>query len=532
MIHKRGFFYCKAEYMMGTNRVFCLLLVVISACKQHPPSSNTPPIDAILIGGGIMSATLASMLRELDPDMSIEIYEKLEKVAQESSSAWNNAGTGHQSYSELNYTPELPDGTIDITKAIEISEAFEVSKQFWAYQVEKKNIFSPRSFVNRVPHMSFVWGDDNVAFLKKRYEALIKHPLFFGMEYSEDRQQIEKWIPLVMEGRNPALKIAATRMMGGVDVDFGALTKLLIDNVMKSKNSKLFLSYEVIDLVKNTDATWTVVSKNLKTNKEISVKAKFVFIGAGGGSLPLLQRSQIPQAKGLGGFPVGGAWLVTDKPELIERHFAKVYGKASTGSPPMSVPHLDTRFIDGKKALLFGPFATYSTKFLKDGSWLDLPMSVNFSNIIPMLEAGFHNFDLVRYLIGQVLMTKNQRLASLQEYVPHARLEDWQPKIAGQRVQVIKKDSDKGGILQFGTELVSSSDGSLVALLGASPGASIAVKIMLDVLKTSFKEQLKTSQWQTTLKKMIPSYGQKLSESPSLLKDIRAHSNKLLLLEQ
>lgn len=507
------------------------LFIWLVACDQHPAVSADPPVDVVLIGAGIMSATLGSMLHELDPDLSIEIFEKMGAVAQESSGARNNAGTGHAAFAELNYTPELHDGSIDIKKAVEISEAFEVSKQFWAYQVGRKNLLSPRSFIHSVPHMSFVAGDQHVAYLKKRHAALSKQPFFQGMEYSEDHRQIMKWIPLVMEGRNPTQKVAATRMRLGVDIDFGALTRGLIDGLLKSNNSKLHLNQDVLGFRHNEDGTWTVLIKDLKDNSQKSIKAKVVFIGAGGGALALLQKSGIKEAEGLGGFPVGGAWLVTDNADLIEHHAAKVYGQASVGSPPMSVPHLDTRYINGKKALLFGPFATFSTKFLKNGSWLDLPKSINFSNALPMLEAGFHHLDLVSYLVKQVLLTEKQRLESLQEYVPNARLKDWSLEIAGQRVQVIKKDPKKGGILQFGTEVVSSKDGSMVALLGASPGASIAVKIMLDVLQRSFKEKFNTPQWQEKLRQMIPSYGQSLAKDPVLLHQIRKHNRKLLDLE-
>ena len=503
---------------------------LLASCHRQAPASGRPTVDALLIGGGIMSASLAGLLRELDPDLSIDIYERLDNVALESSAAWNNAGTGHQSYCELNYTPLLPDGTIDIKKAVETTENFLISKQFWAYFVEKNHIIAPSAFINAVPHMSFVFGGDDVAFLKKRHDVMIKHPFYYGMEYSEDPHVIGAWAPLLLEGRNPEQKIAATRMKQGVDVDFGQLSKLLFASVKATKNTRLFLSHEVVDLVKNEDATWSVVVKNLKENKRTSVNAKFVFIGAGGAALTLLQKSGIPEGASIGGFPVGGAWLVSDNPELIKKHDAKVYGKASVGAPPMSVPHLDRRFIDGKKALLFGPFATYSTKFLVHGSWLDLPRSVTFSNFMPMLEAGFHNLSLVRYLIGQLLMTENQKLSSLKEYFPNAKLEDWREAHAGQRVQVIKKAPEKGGVLQFGTELVSSKDGSVVALLGASPGASTSVKTMLDVIATSFKEKLATPSWQHKIKKIIPSYGETLSENIELYHAIEANTKKSLQL--
>lgn len=504
-----------------------LAFIMLAACQKNPGEDKSPPVDVVLIGGGVMSATLGTLLTELDPNLHIKVYERLGDLAMESSSAWNNAGTGHASYSELNYTPEV-DGIIDIKKAIDVNAAFEISKEYWAHLVKTKKIGDPSSFINTVPHMSFVWGDKNTSYLKKRYEALTKHPYFSGMEYSEDHEQIKKWAPLIMEGRDPNQKIAATRMAGGTDVNFGALTRSLFASLLMSKNNEVNLLHEVVDLEKNTDGTWKVEVRDLKEKTTKTVNAKFVFIGAGGEALSLLQKSGIEEAKGYGGFPVGGAWLVTENQKLIDSHLAKVYGQAGVGSPPMSVPHLDTRYIDGKKALLFGPFATFSTKFLKSGSWVDLFSSINFSNLIPVVEVGFKNFSLVTYLAGQVLMTEKQRLESLKEYFPNANLDDWRLAFAGQRVQVIKKDPDKGGILQFGTELVGAKDGSIIALLGASPGASTAVKAMIGVIERSFKDRFKTPEWQQKLNEMVPSFDEKTNEE--YLKAIREHSAKILKL--
>ncbi|HXW60845.1 MAG TPA: malate dehydrogenase (quinone), partial [Myxococcota bacterium] len=448
------------------------LILIPAACKKTVVPVNEPTVDVVLIGGGVMSGTLGSILTELDPNLSIRVYERLHDLALESSAAWNNAGTGHASYSELNYTPEV-EGSIDIKKAIEVNAAFEISKEYWVHLVRSKKFPHPSSFINDVPHMSFVWGDNGCEYLKKRYEALIKHPFFKGMEYTEDKEKIKKWVPLVMEGRDLKERVAATRMVGGTDVDFGTLTKSLFAHMQAhNKNSQIHLLHEVTDLIRNEDNTWRVVVKDLRDKKQTALNAKFVFIGAGGNAILLLEKSGIKEAEGFGGFPVGGAWLVSDNEKLIDQHWAKVYGQAGVGAPPMSVPHLDTRFIDGKRALLFGPFATFTTKFLKTGSYSDLFRSVNTSNLVPMLQVAFHNFNLVSYLVGQVLMSEEGRLKSLREYMPTANIEDWRLSKAGQRVQVIKKDPDKGGVLQFGTELVGCKDGSIVALLGASPGAS------------------------------------------------------------
>lgn len=511
------------------SQILALLLfthLFLSAC-QKPVTDAGPPVDVVLIGAGIMSATLGSLLTELNPEYRIHVYERLNDVGLESSSPWNNAGTGHASYSELNYTPEV-NGGINIKKAIDVNAAFEISKQYWSYLVETHKLPAASSFINKVPHMSFVWGEKNVQYLKKRFDALTLHPYFHGMIYSEDPKQLSTWFPLVMAGRDPQQKIAATRMEGGTDVNFGALTHSLFDYLKKSKNNELFLQHEVVDIKRNDDQTWRLIITDLKANKTKAVNAKFVFIGAGGGALPLLQKTKIEEADGFGGFPIGGAWLVTDNPELIEQHAAKVYGQAGVGTPPMSVPHLDTRYIDGKKALLFGPFATFSTKYLKTGSWTDLFGAINFGNILPLTQVGIKNFELVTYLVGQVLMNHEDRMNSLREYIPKAKSEDWRLELAGQRVQVIKKDPEKGGILQFGTELVISKDGSMAALLGASPGASTAVKAMLGIMEKSFATKMAEPAWQQKIKEMIPTYGVDLDSNINLLRAIREHNARVL----
>ncbi|MNQ06699.1 Malate:quinone oxidoreductase [compost metagenome] len=376
--------------------------------------------------------------------------------------------------------------------------------------------------------MAFVWGDDNISFLKKRYAALQKENLFKGMLFSEDQAQIEQWAPLVMQGRDKGQKVAATRMEIGTDVNFGNLTRGLVKYLTDSHGMTLHLRHQVEDIQRGADGVWNVTVKDLAAGKEKTMRAKFVFIGAGGGSLPLLEKSGIPEAKGYGGVPVGGQWLVTTNPELVAAHAAKVYGKASVGSPPMSVPHLDTRIIDGKKALLFGPFATFSTKFLKNGSWIDLPASIGTGNVKPMLQAGYDNIPLTKYLVEQVMNSPEDRLKTLREYLPNAKMEDWTLQNAGQRVQIVKDDPVKGGLLQFGTEVVGAADGSIVALLGASPGASTAPPIMIKVLQTAFKSRLATPEWQAKMVEMVPSYGQKLNNDPALANKIRHYSSNIL----
>jgi malate dehydrogenase (quinone) len=482
-------------------------------------------VDMVFVGAGVMSTTLATLLKELQPELTIEIVEALETVAGESTNPWNNAGTGHAALCELNYTPQKPDGSVDISKAVQINEAFEVSKQFWATLVERRRLQSPKEFITAVPHVSFVRGKD-VAFLRARHEALAAHPLFVGMDYTEDRARIGEWAPLITQGRDPQEAVAATRSVEGTDVNFGALTQGMLNSLSKQPGVVVRLGERVTDIQRRKDGRWNFKTEGREGKRKVT--ARFAFLGAGGGALPLLQKSGIPEGRGFGGFPVSGQWLRCDNPAIVASHHAKVYGKASVGAPPMSVPHLDTRVVDGKTSLLFGPYAGFSTKFLKEGSFFDLPTSINPRNLGPMLAVARDNVDLTKYLIGQVLQSKEQRFAALQEYFPEAKAEDWRLEIAGQRVQIIKKDPKRGGVLQFGTEVVASADGTIAALLGASPGASTAVSIMLGLIQRCFPEQAKSPEWQAKLRELIPSFGQSLAADEVLLRHVRGHASHVL----
>ncbi|WCK56242.1 malate:quinone oxidoreductase [Aneurinibacillus sp. Ricciae_BoGa-3] len=488
-------------------------------------SNRQTRTDVILIGAGIMSATLGTLLKELVPDWEITVFEKLPSAGEESSNEWNNAGTGHSALCELNYTVEKPDGSIDSSKAIKINEQFQLSRQFWSYLVNSNLISNPQDFIMPLPHLSLVQGEKNVTFLKKRFEALSNNPLFEGMEFSDDPRKLMEWIPLIMKERESNEPIAATRIESGTDVNFGALTRMLFTH-LKNKNVDIKFNHNVDDIKHTSDGSWELKVRNVDSGTVERHTAKFVFIGGGGGSLPLLQKSGIPEGKHIGGFPVSGLFLVCNNPDVVAQHHAKVYGKAKVGAPPMSVPHLDTRFIDNKKSLLFGPFAGFSPKFLKTGSMFDLLGSVQPDNVLTMLAAGAKNVPLTKYLIQQVMLSKEQRMEELREFIPSAKSEDWDVVVAGQRVQVIKDTAAGKGTLQFGTEVISAADGSIAALLGASPGASTAVFVMLELIKKCFPQHIKT--WEPKIKEMIPSYGVSLLKNPELIHEIHTSTARTL----
>lgn len=489
-------------------------------------SNKQTKTDVILIGAGIMSATLGTLLKELAPDMEITVFEKLQEAGEESSNEWNNAGTGHAALCELNYTSEQPDGTMDISKALKINEQFQISKQFWAHLVNRQLISQPQDFIMPLPHMSLVHGEENVNFLQKRFKALSSNPLFKDMEFSDNPDRLKEWMPLVMENRTVEEPIAATRVDSGTDVNFGSLTRKLFAHLEES-GVTINYRHSVEDIEQLNDGTWEVKVHDIDGEKLECHTADFVFIGAGGGSLHLLQKTNIPEAKNIGGFPVSGLFMVCNNPEVVEKQQAKIYGKAKVGAPPMSVPHLDTRYIEGKKTLLFGPFAGFSPKFLKTGSVMDLATSVKRDNIFTMLSAGAKELPLTKYLVQQLMLSKEQRMGELREFIPHADPGDWDIVVAGQRVQVIK-DTEAGGkgTLQFGTEVVSGADGSIAALLGASPGASTAVSIMLEILEKSFPEYMEA--WEPKIKEIIPSYGKQLSEHPELLDQVNQTTDEAL----
>ncbi|MBY0794680.1 malate dehydrogenase (quinone) [Corynebacterium parakroppenstedtii] len=483
--------------------------------------------DVVLIGAGIISSTLSTLLKELQPDWDQVILERLDIPAGESSSPWNNAGTGHSALCELNYTQEV-NGDIDITKAVSVNEKFQISRQFWSYLIEENKLGNPREFINKCPHISFGHSGEQVRFLRKRFDVLSKHPLFPGMHFTDDNEKFAEKLPLMARGRDYTEPVAISWTNEGTDINFGALTRQYIDYV--TQNGVEIRYGNEVQNISREGSHWKVTSKNLHTGDTSVITANFVFVGAGGMALPLLEKAGIPEIKGYGGFPVSGAWLRCTKEDLIKQHAAKVYGKASVGAPPMSVPHLDTRIIDGKRGLLFGPYAGWTPKFLKKGSFLDLPKSLRPGNIASLVGVGLQEFGLTRYLVEEVLKNQTARVESLREYMPSARAEDWELVTAGQRVQVIKPiGAPKFGSLEFGTAVISSNDGSIAGLMGASPGASIAPSAMIELLERCFGSKM--IEWAPKIKEMVPSYGKLMSRHTDLFHEQWDRSQKALQLE-
>lgn len=496
--------------------------------SNNLPATVGDEADVVLIGAGVMSATLGILLTELEPGWSQVIFERLDQPAEESSSPWNNAGTGHSALCELNYTPESK-GVVNVDKALKINEQFQVSRQLWTNFVDTGVITDPKAFINPVDHTTFAQGPEQMAFMKRRFEALNDEPLFHGQELIEDEGRFAEYLPLMADGRDFSTKVSAIRNPNGTDVNFGALTKQYLA-ALSDRGTEVRYGHEVKDITRE-GAKWVVTVKNIHTGDTRTVRANFVFVGAGGNALPLLQKSGIPEIKGYGGFPVSGQWLRCTNEELIAQHDAKVYGKASVGTPPMSVPHLDTRVIDGEKGLLFGPYAGWTPKFLKTGSNLDLFKSLRPHNVGTMLGVGVHELGLTKYLITEVVKNHAARVEALREYVPNARDEDWETVTAGQRVQVIKPaKAPQFGSLEFGTAVINSADGSIAGLMGASPGASIAPAVMIELIERCFGDKM--SAWTPKLKELVPSYGTELSEDPALYSKVWDASQKALRLER
>ena len=489
---------------------------------------STNQTDCLIIGGGIMGLTLASLIKECTPSIKIDLYEKLQGAGLESSEALNNAGTGHAGYCELNYTPMGKNGKINIEKALEINSKYEITLQYWSYLSNKYKSFDPKKFIQRTPHVSLVFGDDNIRFLKKRYLLLKKHHLFKSIKFSQNRKEISEWANLTMIGRDPHQKVAATIVKEGADIDFGAAANALLNILKHKKDFEIHLNHETLTIKESKGNLWEVSVRNNISREIKKTFAKFIFIGAGGHAIRMLQKTGIREQQGYAGFPVSGQWLVCSNKDIVSQHNAKVYGMASAGSPPMSVPHFDLRIINGKKTLLFGPYAGFTFKFLKSGSYLDLIKSLKLRNFIPMIYVLIHNWKLFQYLIRESFQSKHARINLLRTFYPEAKEKDWSIKIAGQRVQIIKPNSLISGKLEFGTEVIISKNKKIAALLGASPGASVAADSMIKVIEQCFSKKLLNSKFKKKMKEMIPSYGQNLITNKKLLERVRLSSHKNL----
>ncbi|XZE19233.1 malate:quinone oxidoreductase [Pirellulaceae bacterium SH449] len=463
--------------------------------------------DIILIGSGIMSSTLAVMLKQLEPRLRIRLIEATTELAREASDGWNNAGTGHAGICELSYTPVRgPDGKVPIERALKIFEQFEQSKQFWGYLVRNQLVGEPSDFIHSVPHVCLLSGAEGVEFLRDRHAAMQQHHFFKSMKWTTDPDEIHHWAPLVMEGRDSS-HVAATSGEG-TEVNYGLLARRMCEWLSVQDECEVMSGYKVTRLRREHDG-WRVEVQSSESREVRQERGKFVFVGAGGGCLPLLQSAGLGEFRGLAGFPIGGQWLICDEPSICARHESKVYGATPPSAPSLGAGHLDIRRLNGQRQLLFGPFASWTTRFLKQtGSWSDLLRSVRLDNVTTLVRAGVHNSSMVRYLINQGIQSMEQRLKALREFYPQARAEHWRLQQAGIRVQTIKK-TDRGAIF-FGTEVVSTADRTLSALLGASPGASVSVSIALDVVRTCFPHMLSSAKGRERMKQMIATYDQDL----------------------
>jgi malate dehydrogenase (quinone) len=452
-----------------------------------------------------MSAHLGAMLKRLDPRLTIEVYEAAPEAARESSDGWNNAGTGHAGLCELNYTPPpaIAGAPLDVTGALGIFARFEQSRQFWSYAAAHGLAPRPAEWIRAVPHLSFVRSAAAIDFLRARHAALVAHPFFRGMEFTAERDVLRQWAPLLIEGRD-AGPVAATRIAAGTDVNFGELSRRLLAWLDTQDGCRVFTGHRVTQLRRGTRG-WELVAHHTESGESRRVAVRFVFLGAGGGTLPLLQATGLPIATGLGAFPIAGQWLVCDRPDIVARHYAKVYGPPPPDSGALGGPHLDVRHLHGQRVLLFGPFATWTTKFLHHtGRLTDLPRSIRRDNLGTLLRTGLRNRVLVRFLVQQALQGMDSRLRALREFYPEARRDDWRLVDAGIRVQAMKKAD--AGRLYFGTEVVTAPDGSLAALLGASPGASVSANIALQIVQSCFADSLRAPEGHARMKAMLPTF--------------------------
>ncbi|WP_404362730.1 malate:quinone oxidoreductase [Marinobacter sp.] len=433
-------------------------------------------MNVIIIGAGIMGTTFATLAKEMAPDLDITILERLDGPGEGNSSAFWNAGTGHEANCELNYTP-VDEEVISVEKALKIHAQFNVAKQFWAHLVKKGAVKEPETFINQTRHCTIV-SESAIEELKLRFSEMSAHHFFEQMRYSEDFDEIKSWIPYVMEERPRHEKMAATLVETGTDVNFGALTEQMAEHAVRDLGVSIKYGTHVKRVHRSPTGRWVIEADT--SGEPVQYKADVLFVGAGGGAFPLLKKSHLPFRRRFAGFPVGGRFLQAPvSKEEADHYRAKTYGKAKVGAPPMSVPHLDLRVVNGRHYLLFGPFASFKPRLERGRGFFDYLASIRPHDIPGLLNVALEHFPLVKYLVSETFKGEKSMFEELDSFAPGlSKRFDWKPIQAGQRVQIIKD-----GDLQMGTEILVSSDKTYGTLLGASPGASVSPEVMLRCLE-------------------------------------------------
>ncbi|NMT64961.1 malate:quinone oxidoreductase [Marinobacter orientalis] len=479
-------------------------------------------MNVIIIGAGIMGTTFATLAKEMVPDLDITILERLDGPGEGNSSAFWNAGTGHEANCELNYTP-VDEEVISVEKALKIHAQFNVAKQFWAYLIEKGAIKDPTTFINQTKHCTIV-SEPAIQELKLRFKEMSAHHFFEHMRYSEDFDEIKSWIPYTMEERPRHEKMAATVIETGTDVNFGALTEQMAEYAVNDLGVRIEYGTHVRRVHRSPTGRWVIeaVSKGVP----VQHKADVLFVGAGGGAFPLLKRSHLPFRSRFAGFPVGGRFLQAQISEEQARYYtAKTYGKAKVGAPPMSVPHLDLRVVDGKHYLLFGPFASFKPVLERGRGFFDYLTSIRLHDIPGLLNVALEHFPLVKYLVSESFKGEKSMFEELDSFAPGlSKKFDWKPIAAGQRVQIIKD-----GDLQMGTEIVVSKDKTYGTLLGASPGASVSPEVMLRCLEQLLPSIFSKEEARKKKQEMFPEDDlDTLINAPDRYREIRDAVNRQL----
>lgn len=479
-------------------------------------------MKVIVIGAGIMGTTFAVLAKELAPELDVTILERLEGPGAGNSWVFNNAGTGHEANCELNYTP-VDEEVISVEKALKIHAQFNVAKQFWAYLVNKGAIQDPKTFINQTKHCTIV-SESAIEELRLRFKEMSAHHFFEHMQYSEDFDEIERWLPYLMEGRPRHEKMAATVIETGTDVNFGALTEQMANYAVNELGVKIEYGTHVKRVHRSPAGSWLVETERM--GNAVQYKADVLFVGAGGGAFPLLKKSHLPFRARFSGFPVGGRFLqAAITREQADQYRAKTYGKAKVGAPPMSVPHLDLRVANGQHYLLFGPFASFKPVLEKGRGFIDYLRSMRLHDLPGLLNVALEHFPLVKYLVSETFKGESSMLAELENFAPGiSRKFDWKAVEAGQRVQIIKD-----GDLQMGTEIIVSSDKTYGTLLGASPGASVSPEVMLRCLEQLLPAVVAGDEARQKLKDIFPEDSlDTLSHNPERYREIRDVVNQTL----